>query len=124
MVGMIVDDPDANGAPDAGETYDLIVSFKNYGFAQVDGASAALSSSDPDVSIGIGSDTVGDLGRLITGSATFQVTESDVVFKNGRGYGHGLGLCQWGAQGQALDGKSAAEILRYYYPGAKLTRVY
>ena len=53
-----------------------------------------------------------------------RMTESDLVFENGRGYGHGLGLCQWGAQGQALDGKSAAEILRYYYPGAKLTRVY
>ena len=47
--------------------------------------------------------------------------EPDMI---GRGFGHGLGLCQWGAQGQALTGKSAAEILRYYYPGAKLTRVY
>ena len=53
-----------------------------------------------------------------------RMTERDVIFENGRGYGHGLGLCQWGAQGQALTGKSAAEILRYYYPGAKLTRVY
>ena len=53
-----------------------------------------------------------------------RVVGTEVVFSDGRGYGHGLGLCQWGAQGQARAGKSAAEILRYYYPGARLTRAY
>ena len=52
------------------------------------------------------------------------VTEQEVIFDAGRGFGHGLGLCQWGMQGQALEGKQAGEILRYYYPGSKLTRVY
>jgi stage II sporulation protein D len=47
-----------------------------------------------------------------------------VIIENGKGFGHGLGLCQWGAQGQALEGTKAAEILRFYYPGSKLTRVY
>jgi stage II sporulation protein D len=47
-----------------------------------------------------------------------------VIFEQGRGFGHGLGLCQWGAQGQALRGKTAAEILGFYYPGASLTRAY
>jgi len=53
-----------------------------------------------------------------------RVEGAEVVFEEGRGFGHGLGLCQWGAQGQALQGKSAAEILRYYYPGSKLTRAF
>jgi stage II sporulation protein D len=53
-----------------------------------------------------------------------RVTRRDVIFDKGRGFGHGLGLCQWGMQGQAEAGKRAGEILRYYYPGAKLTRVY
>jgi len=52
------------------------------------------------------------------------VLGSEATFSNGRGFGHGLGLCQWGMQGQALRGKRAGEILRYYYPGSKLTRVY
>ncbi len=39
-----------------------------------------------------------------------------VVF-TGKGYGHGIGLCQWGARGRALAGQTAAEILRAYYPG-------
>jgi len=50
--------------------------------------------------------------------------EDEVVFSNGRGFGHGLGLCQWGMEGQAAAGRRAGEILRYYYPGARLTRVY
>jgi stage II sporulation protein D len=47
-----------------------------------------------------------------------------VIFDNGKGFGHGVGLCQWGMHGQALQGKRAGAILRYYYPGARLVRVY
>lgn len=39
----------------------------------------------------------------------------------GKGYGHGVGLSQWGAHGQALEGRSYEEILSYYYTGASLT---
>ena len=38
----------------------------------------------------------------------------------GHGYGHGVGMSQWGAYGMALRGKSHAEILRHYYQGAEL----
>jgi len=38
----------------------------------------------------------------------------------GRGRGHGVGLCQWGARGRALTGQTAAEILAAYYPRATL----
>jgi stage II sporulation protein D len=41
----------------------------------------------------------------------------------GSGYGHGVGLSQYGAKGQALEGKSATEILNYYFPGAQVTPV-
>ena len=39
----------------------------------------------------------------------------------GSGYGHGVGMSQVGARGQALEGKSAVEILNYYYPGTSVT---
>jgi stage II sporulation protein D len=39
----------------------------------------------------------------------------------GRGSGHGVGLCQFGAKGMAEDGKTYREILQYYYPGATLS---
>jgi SpoIID/LytB domain protein len=38
----------------------------------------------------------------------------------GRGYGHGVGLSQYGAQGRALAGQLAPEILAHYYAGTTL----
>ncbi|QDP39488.1 SpoIID/LytB domain-containing protein [Radiobacillus deserti] len=39
----------------------------------------------------------------------------------GRGFGHGVGMSQWGAQGMAESGKSYREIIQFYYPGTKIT---
>jgi stage II sporulation protein D len=38
----------------------------------------------------------------------------------GRGRGHGIGLCQIGAQALAKKGKTCVEILEHYYPGARI----
>jgi len=38
----------------------------------------------------------------------------------GRGWGHGVGLSQYGARGRALAGQGAAEILAHYYPGTTI----
>jgi len=46
------------------------------------------------------------------------------AFLSGRGYGHGVGMCQCGAQGMAREGKTARQILLYYYPGSEIVRVY
>ena len=40
--------------------------------------------------------------------------EGKVVF-HGKGYGHGVGMPQWGAYGMAEEGKTAEEIVRYYF---------
>lgn len=45
-------------------------------------------------------------------------------FVDGKGFGHGLGLCQYGADGMARAGANAAYILRYYYPQSHLKRAY
>lgn len=39
---------------------------------------------------------------------------------HGRGYGHGVGMSQYGARGRALDGQSAATILAHYYRGTTI----
>ncbi len=44
----------------------------------------------------------------------------DRVSFTGRGSGHGVGLCQIGAEVMGEEGKSYREILAYYYPGTKL----
>ena len=48
------------------------------------------------------------------GTAT-TLTDSSTFY--GRGYGHGVGLSQYGARGRALAGQAADEILAHYYPG-------
>ena len=69
--------------------------------------------------------------RLALGGSVVRSTWSDIrvvgdelVFEKGKGFGHGLGLCQWGMEGQAIAGRRAGEILRHYYPGSNLVRVY
>jgi len=47
-------------------------------------------------------------------------TGNDEVIIEGRGYGHGVGLCQWGAIGQSRKGKKFREILYFYFPGTRL----
>lgn len=42
----------------------------------------------------------------------------------GRGSGHGVGFCQWGAIGRARTGQRAAEILAAYFGGTTITRRY
>jgi len=43
------------------------------------------------------------------------------VRATGRGWGHGVGLCQFGAYGMALAGHDHEQILSHYFPGAPLT---
>jgi stage II sporulation protein D len=47
-----------------------------------------------------------------------------IVLTGGRGYGHGVGLCQYGAEYLAERGMTGEQILRFYYPGVELTRAY
>lgn len=44
-------------------------------------------------------------------------------FSAGRGWGHGVGMCQCGAQGMARKGKKAEQILSYYYPHSKISTI-
>ncbi len=54
-------------------------------------------------------------------SVFFEISMSgrDVVF-SGRGRGHGVGLCQWGAKWMAQQGLGYQSIIRHYYPGTRL----
>ncbi len=52
-----------------------------------------------------------------------QISGDDAVF-TGKGYGHGVGLCQWGAEKRAEEGFNYREILSYYYPGTTLEKIY
>jgi len=58
-------------------------------------------------------------------STKFQVQRrGDRFVFEGHGFGHGAGLCQWGAFGMADAGRDWQQILGHYYPGAELQSLY
>jgi stage II sporulation protein D len=48
------------------------------------------------------------------------VKKGDDIIFTGRGFGHGVGLSQWGALEMARQGKNYREILAHFYPGTTL----
>ncbi len=48
----------------------------------------------------------------------------NAVKLSGRGFGHGVGLCQWGAYALAKQGRSPKEIVKHYYPKAHLSKIW
>ncbi len=59
-------------------------------------------------------------GKLYSMNCTIRDAGDTVVFERGRGFGHGVGLCQYGIQGKARRGMKYHEILYSYYPGARI----
>ena len=50
--------------------------------------------------------------------------EGDIIHMSGLGYGHGVGLSQWGAHALAQRGWSAEEIALHYYKGLHVVKVW
>lgn len=52
------------------------------------------------------------------------IMESDgnIIF-TGKGYGHGVGMCQYGAMTQSKIGKIFSDILNFYYPGTTIKKI-
>jgi stage II sporulation protein D len=50
---------------------------------------------------------------------SWRISGDSVIFTT-RGFGHGVGLCQYGADGQARAGKSYREIINFYYRGVEI----
>lgn len=65
------------------------------------------------------------VGPTVVRSENFEthVRWGKIVF-DGKGWGHGVGMCQWGALGQSIIGKKYDEILQFYYPGSQISQFY
>ena len=50
-------------------------------------------------------------------------TDNGVLRIQGKGFGHHIGLCQWGAYAMVKKGSSYQDVLSYYYPNTTLTRL-
>jgi len=60
---------------------------------------------------------------IIEANSTPNAPPSQVTFK-GAGWGHGVGLCQIGALGMALDGYATSDILSHYFQSTELKKIY
>ncbi len=64
------------------------------------------------------------VGPNVLRSNNFEVRlERDKAFFEGLGWGHGVGLCQWGAYFMGKEGFNYRQILEFYYPGSKLEKI-
>lgn len=62
-------------------------------------------------------------GKLSLRSTCFKITENDNnIVIDVKGYGHGVGMSQYGAQGMALKGYKYDEILKHYYTDVKIEK--
>ncbi|WP_212380883.1 SpoIID/LytB domain-containing protein [Alkaliphilus sp. B6464] len=50
--------------------------------------------------------------------------EGDKVTMKGTGYGHGVGMSQWGAYKMAKDGKKAEDIIKHYFKGVQIVKLW
>ena len=62
--------------------------------------------------------------KIQSASCTIVSLKDEFIFVAGRGFGHGVGLCQYGAREMARQGKTAQEILNYYYPNSRIKTLY
>lgn len=58
--------------------------------------------------------------RLPSTLITSIIKEDEALIIEGRGYGHGVGMCQWTALDLAKKGKNYKEILSFFYPGTSI----
>ena len=57
--------------------------------------------------------------KLPSTNFSAKVNGNSITFE-GKGYGHGVGLCQWSALQMAREGKNYKEILSFFYPGTEI----
>ena len=69
--------------------------------------------------------------RIAIGSTRMKSTlidsievQGDRLVIKGRGYGHGVGMSQWGAYALAKEGKKAEEILKHYFKGIEIMKAW
>lgn len=64
------------------------------------------------------------LGDLPSSMFLVEPERGGTLALRGGGWGHGAGMCQWGAVGRAEAGQDHRQILRAYYSGAEVSRIY
>ncbi len=69
-------------------------------------------------------DPLGRAPKPYSSNCDIRMQGDAIVLYNGHGYGHGIGMSQWGAQNLAKHGYSYAQILTFFYPGSALKQLW
>ncbi len=89
------------------------------------GASYTLRAEEFRFACNFASPAPVDAAQNIRSShVSVRVVGNVVQFYDGRGFGHGVGMDQHGAQSMALKGYNERSILAFYYPGAAIEKIY
>lgn len=86
----------------------------------VDSATGAVIEEGGDSPAGVGSAAPGPQPLFRVPPAATPMEPRYALLVEGRGFGHGVGMSQWGAYAMALQGRSYEQILRHYYRGVEL----
>ncbi|KOP64427.1 sporulation protein [Bacillus sp. FJAT-18019] len=111
-----------NGLP---STLFDIESTGSYTVLSANGAVSTVTSGQTvSVISGSGNGSVKGSGTVVmNGTGKARVVENSSGFKfTGRGFGHGLGMSQWGAKGMADEGYDYKQILQHYYRDTIITK--
>ncbi len=86
------------------------------------------SYSNDEKTIHIFANRIRNIIRTSDNSNILKSTLFNILFNGkmvtilGKGYGHGVGLCQWGAIHQSIEGKNYKNILSFYFPGTEVSK--
>ena len=95
-----------------------------YALTDVNGQSVQLAAEQTRFALNHAELGLHRPARLLRSSHfTAEILGDDFLFR-GHGYGHGVGMCQHGAQIRARLGADHREILAWYYPGAEVVTAY
>ena len=133
---------DSDAAPDEAKTWTATFSVKEFLMACRTAGTVAETARNVSVKEKGGSGRAVTLSvdglevnaarlRLALGSTVMRSTlltdvssDGRTIRMSGRGYGHGVGMPQWGAYALAQDGYPGEEIATYYYRGLSLMRLW
>jgi stage II sporulation protein D len=69
-------------------------------------------------------DPIGKAPKPYSSNFEIRAEGTNFILYDGHGFGHGIGLSQWGAQNLATKGYTHTQILAYFYPGAGLQQMW